>query len=876
MWRWRKRTDEDFSEEIRANIALDTDRFIAEGISPEEARSAALRAFGNVTRTQERFYDSGRVIWLDDLQRDVRYACRTFAKSLGFTVVAVLTLALGIGANTAIFSLVDALLLRRLPVRDPQQLVSLYRIQGGQSGGHFSYPQVSTLAERNEVFASVCGYSDGTTLNVGPADALEPTGNAWISGACYQTLGLLPVAGRLLTPEDDRTGAPPAAVISDSYWARKFGRDPQAIGQLLLIEGKPVAVVGVTAPGYEGPTVGEAAHITLAIAVLPQLQPERASIIGPGGRWLSILARPRSGLSRDQVQAGASVAWAQIVSGGNNAIRASTLDVRSGATGTSPLRSQYRQSLLVLMGVVALVLAIACANVASLLLARATVRQREISVRLAIGAGRARIIRQLLTESALLSASGAALGIVFASWGSRFLVEMISGGIRIDDASVAGAAFDLALNWRVLTFTSVIAVTTTLLVGLTPAFSSTREAPTLAMNLASNRLLGPRGRLGAALVTTQIAFSLLLLIGAGLFVRTLQNLRTYDRGFRHEDVLLVGIDPRRAGYRDVRLQAFNREALAFAERLPGVTVASASAITPLMGGGISVLIAINGRPIEGEEFHFNLVAPRYFEGLQTPVVLGRDFTPTDDATAPMVAIVNETFVRKYLPDGAPLGQRVSMAGEKADRLVVGVVRDAVYENLRQSPPPTVYEPLFQVRAQPMTLVVYAPGSIGKVASAIRAELEPRLAGVRLSVRTLTAQLEGGLAQERLMARLAGIFGALALLLASVGLYGLLAYTVARRTSEIGIRLALGAQRAQVLQLVLSDAAWMLVFGALLGIPAAWGAMRVVSSMLFRVTATDPATIAAALTVLMATGLVAAYVPARRATRVDPMVALRCE
>jgi predicted permease len=366
------------------------------------------------------------------------------------------------------------------------------------------------------------------------------------------------------------------------------------------------------------------------------------------------------------------------------------------------------------------------------------------------------------------------------------------------------------------------------------------------------------------------------LISAGLFGRTLQNLRIHDRGFRHEDVLLVGIDPRRAGYQGARLQASNEEAVAFAEHLPGVRVTSAAAVTPLMGGGISVPIAINGRPIDGEEFHFNLVGPKYFEALNTPIALGREFRSTDDTTAPMVAIVNEAFVRKYLPDGNPLGQRVSMAGEKSNRLVVGVVRDSVYENLRQSPPPTVYEPLLQSRAQPVTLVVYAPGSIGKTASAIRAELQPRLAGVLLQIRTLTAQLEEGLAQERLMAALAGIFGGLALALALVGLYGLLAYTVARRTSEIGIRLALGAQRAQVVRLVLSDALRMLVSGVLFGVSAAWAVTRVVSSMLFGITATDPATIAVAVTVLIATGLVASYLPTRHAMRVDPRTALRCE
>jgi predicted permease len=537
--------------------------------------------------------------------------------------------------------------------------------------------------------------------------------------------------------------------------------------------------------------------------------------------------------------------------------------------------------LLVLMAVVGLVLAIACANVANLLLARATVRQREISVRLAIGAGRGRIIRQLLTESALLATAGAALGIIFASWGSQLLLNLISDGIRAD-GPWARATLDIAPNWRVFAFTSLIAAATSLLVGLAPAFRATRESPARVMNLSSTRLLGPRGRLGGALVTVQVAISLVLLIGAGLFVSTLQNLRTYDRGFRHENVLFVGVDARRAGYQGDRLRAFNREVLAFVERLPGVSVASAAAVTPLMGGGISMPIAVNGQPVEGPEFsradarvHFNLVAPRYFETLRTSIVLGREFMPSDDQTAPAVALVNEAFVREYLPDGSPLGQRVSVVGAKVARVIVGVVRDAVYETLRQTPPPTVYVPILQSDAGPTMLVVYAPGSVPAVTAAIRAELGLK-PGVRLVVGTLTERLERNLSQERLMATLAGIFGGLALLLAAVGLYGLLAYTVARRTGEIGIRLALGAQRTQVLRMVMSDALRMLAFGALLGIAAAWPGLRIVSSMLFGLTASDPATISVAVTVLMVTGFLAACVPACRATSVDPLTALRCE
>jgi predicted permease len=524
------------------------------------------------------------------------------------------------------------------------------------------------------------------------------------------------------------------------------------------------------------------------------------------------------------------------------------------------------------MGVVGLVLVLACVNVANLLLARAAARQREVALRLALGASRGRVVRQLLTESGLLAIAGGVLGIAFASFGSGVLVNLISRGPDASDA----IALDLGTSWRVLAFTSLVTVTTTLFFGLAPAFRATVVEPNLTMNAGSNRVIGSRGHLASALVAAQVSISLLLLIGAGLFVQTLQNLRTLDRGFRHEGVLLVRVDATRAGYDGARLRAFYQQVLAFAERLPGVTAASLSSIIPLMGGGISMPIAVNGQPIPSGEMHFNLVAPRYFETLSTPILLGRDFTLRDDATAPGVAIVNEAFVRHYMPNGSPLEQRVSVVGSPRELQVVGVVKDAVYEGLRQTPPPTVYAAYFQGGGGAVTLEIYGAGSLAQAATAIRAEVQPKLAGKLVRIETLTSQLEGSLVQERLMAILASAFGGLALILAAVGLYGVLAYTVVRRTNEIGIRLALGAQRSQVLGLVMRDVTRMLVLGTAFGLPAAWAASRLVSSMLFGLATNDPTTIVLAIALLVLTGLLAGYLPARRATKVDPLVALRCE
>jgi len=876
----RRRHLDALDDDIRDHLERETADNIDRGMTPDAARAAAHRAFGNVALIKEDTRAVWIPVWVDQVVQDVRYAVRTLRRSAGFSAVVVLTLALGIGLNTGIFGLIDALLLRSLPVRNPQELIALTRIQGNQSGESFSYPQVRFLAEQNDIFLSLCG-SSVDTFNVGPPEALESTGGAWVSANYYETLGLVPMVGRLLAPDDDRPGASPAAVITDNYWARKFGRDPGAIGRPLLVEGVPVTIVGVSPPGFSGASVGNAADITLALSVLPQLKPERRSMLGVGGRWLKVLARPREGLSRDQLKGRLAIVWAQYLSSTvtpqmSPAARARalspTLDLRAGATGSSPLRGQFRQPLLVLMGIVGLVLLIACVNVANLLLARAAARQREVALRLALGASRGRVVRQLLTESGLLAIVGGGLGIAVASFSSGMLVNLISSGA---DASEA-IALDLGTSWRVLAFTTLVTVTTTLLFGLAPAFRAAVVEPNLTMNASSNRVTGSGGHLASALVAAQVSLSLLLLIGAGLFVQTLQNLRTFDRGFRHEGVLLVGVDATRAGYDGPRLRAFYQQVLANAERLPGVTAASLSSITPLMGGGISLPIAVNGQPVAGGEIHGNLVAPRYFETLNTPIVLGRDFTFRDDATAPGVAIVNEAFVRQHMPNGSPLEQRVSVVGSPRELQVVGVVKDAVYEGLRQAPPPTVYGAYFQGGTGAVTLEVYGAGSLAQVASAIRAEVQPKLGGKLVKIQTLTSQLESSLVQERLMATLASAFGALALMLAAIGLYGVLAYTVVRRTNEIGVRLALGAQRSQVLGLVMRDAARMLALGTAIGLPAAWAASRLVSSMLFGLTTNDPLTIVLAIALLALTGLLAGYLPARRATKVDPLVALRCE
>jgi predicted permease len=881
----RKRAGEELDAELHAFLDTAVDEKTRRGMSREQATRDARLELGlvSVDSVKERVRDVEWDSTVESIARDVQYAIRTLRNAPGFTTVAVLTLALGIGANTAIFGLIDALMLRQLPVRDPDQLVVLTRIQGGQSGEHFSYPQVSYLAEQDDLFAGLCGFA-ADTFHIGPSDALETTAGAWVTGQYYRTLGIMPIIGRLLTPDDDRPGAPPAAVITDAYWSRKFARDPDVIGQTLLIEGVPVSIIGVTPAGFSGAIVGDAADITLAIGVVPQVQPEHGWKVSPGGRWLKVLARTREGPSRDALAAGLAVHWSRYLQSTLNPnlppdarsrALSSTLGFRPGATGSSPLRNEFQRPLLVLMAAVGLVLLVACVNMANLLLARAASRDRELTLRSALGAGRGRLVRQLLTESALLAVLGAALGVAVAAWGSNVLIQlMTTGSTGPDDANPI--ALDVGPNWRVLTFATLAAVVTTFLFGMAPAWRVTSATLAAAMNAASPRLVRPEGRVARSLVAAQVAITLPLLIGAGLFARTLDNLRMLDRGFRHEDVLLIDVDGRRTGKDEPALRAFYHQTLAFIEHLPNVKAASLSAVTPLMGGGISMPIAVNGQPAGSGELHFNVIAPRYFEVLGTPFALGRDFTNRDDATAPRVAIVNEAFVQQYMKDAAPLGQRVSVVGAPQDMEIVGVVRDAVYENLRQVPPPTVYAAFLQSSVDTATLEIHAPGALAQVTAAIRREVQSKLAGKPLRVRTLTGQLESGLVRERLMTTLATTFGVLSLLLAVVGLYGVLAFNVARRTGEIGVRIALGARHSQVLREILNEGWRMVALGIVIGLPIAWMASRLVSSMLFGVTTHDPVTSAASIGVLAGAAFAAAFVPAWRAARVDPLVAIRCE
>jgi predicted permease len=879
--RWlvhRIRAEQDLNDEVQAFVDLATADKVRNGVHPTEARRLAVLDIGGIEQTKERVRTHRHGALLDEVGRDVRYALRMFAKHPGFTFVVVLTLALGIGANTAIFSMIDALMLRWLPVRNPQELVQLKFTSSDAKSPttSFSYLIARALADQHELFAGVAGFGGRTNFDIGAPGSVNRVPGAMVTGGYYETLGVNPIVGRLLTHDDDERGAPLVVVISYGYWERQFAQSFAAIGQRLLINGVPVTIIGVTPRGFVGTRVGSIADVTMPVAALPHINPDAAPLLGPGTFWLDVLARLRTGVSIPEAEARLATVWPRISEPliaphwpafQRRALAEAVFQLSPGGTGETYLRRMYVKPLMVLMAMVAVVLLIACANVASLLLARGSARQKEVAVRQAIGAGRGRIVRQLLIESALLSLIAAAFGIVVASLTGRFLLNLISTG-------PARVAFDLTPNWHVLCFTGAVAIATAVIFGVVPALRATAAGLSPALKKDAT-MSGSRSRLLPFLVSAQVALSLVLLVGAGLFVRTLQNLQNLDPGFRSEGVLLVDLEARQT--------AVSQHLVDDLLPLPGVLSASVSTHTPLSGAIWSEPAVPIGQPLPERDTAFFVGAgPHFFATMQIPLLSGRAFTETDTADSAAVAVVNEKFAERYFAGQNPLGQHLSakVRGRRRDLEVIGVVKNTNAAGLRQPPPPMVYVSYAQVTGGDFpvypTLEVRAAGALGQVAVAVRQALQRRLPNETIDVRSLSMQVDATIVQERMMAALAGAFGLLALTLACVGLYGLLAYSVARRVTEIGIRMALGAQRKQVIVDVLGRAARLVAIGVAVGAPAAWAASRWVESMLFGLTPTDPTTIGGAVILTALAAQIAAYIPAQRASRVDPLVALRHE
>jgi predicted permease len=677
----------------------------------------------------------------------------------------------------------------------------------------------------------------------------------------------------LLSPSDDRPGAPLVAVASYDYWVRALQQRPDVAGQVLRINDLPVTLVGVSPRGFVGANVGATADLTMVVSAIAQLEPAAASLLKPGNFWLRVLARPQPSLTSDAALARLNTVWPQVSSAvvppnwpasQQQELVDSTFQASSGGTGWTYLREIYRKPLFVLMAVVGLVLLIACANVASLLLARASARRREVAVRLAIGAGRGRIVRQLLIESLMLSLFGAACGVGLAWLSGRALVNVIaSGPITID--------FDLSPNWHVLLFATLIAVATALLFGVVPALQATRVSSSAVLK-DDGRMSGSRGRLLAALVSAQVALSLVLLAGGGLFVRTLQNLRQINPGFDATDVLLVQLDS--------AATPVSRELLDEVRRVPGVTMASVATHTPLSGAFWSEPAVPAGQTIpEKDTSLFVATSPDGLGSLRIRLLDGREFSESDTKSSAPVAVVNRAYADKYFGREHVVGERLSakIRNVRYDLEIVGVAENTSLAGLRKDPPLTIYVPYSQFAGKsPSTLIVRGRDAGGRVSAGVQRLLQSRLPLMPIDVDALTSQVDASLVQERMLATLAGAFGLLALALACIGLYGLLAYSVAQRTKEIGIRMALGAPARRVVRLVLRGAAGLVATGVFVGLPAAWAASRFVEGMLFGVTPADPIAIGGAVAVLALAAQVAAFLPARRASRVDPLVALRHE
>jgi predicted permease len=828
------------------------------------------------------------------LLADVFYALRTFRKAPVFTVVAVLSLALGIGANTAIFTLIDQLILSLLPVRDPQQIVILAargRHYGGNNGRNaLSYLMYQDFRDRNQVFsAMMCRY--GLNFAVGTDSQTEVVGGELVSGNYFPLLGTRPAAGRLFTASDDlRAGEHPYAVISYNWWKTRFAGDPRVVGQTIRVNNFPLTIVGVAQPGFDGMEPGLPASLFVPVTMAANVRPGFGDMYDRRQRWVNVYGRLKPGMTIEGAQAGLQPLFHQILEyevalpGFRNAtpydkeqfLRMS-IGALPGSQGNTNLRRQYEKPLWVLMGVVGLVLMIACANLASLLTARATARQKEIAIRLAIGSSRGRMLRQLLTESVLLSGVGGAAGLGLA-------VLMVKGLLAFLPAKLTGYGIASSPDWRMLAFTFGLALLTGVAFGLVPALQSTRPniAPTLKDQAGNIMGGGAQVTFRKVLVAAQVTLSLLLLIGAGLFTRSLSNLHSLDPGFRTDHLVQFAVNPRSIGYDQARSVAFYKRLDDRLRRVPGVRNTAFAQMPLLTGNEWDNWLTIDSYPRKGEppDVHMNRITGTYFETLGIPVLQGRTFAPKDDYGAPKVAIVNSTFARKYFGDGIAVGHRFGMGsdpGTPTDIEIVGVVGDTRYEGLRDEIPPEAYLCSYQWSLFGNEVYVRTDRDPANALSAIRAavrEIEPAIPVTFLM--TFENQLEDSLVTERMIATLSAVFGALATVLAIIGLYGVMAYMVTRRSREIGIRMALGARAGNVVWLVMREVLVLVGVGVAAGVPAALALSRLVQAQLYGVQPNDPASMSLSTLLLAAVALLAGYVPARRAAGYDPVRVLRYE
>ena len=834
---------------------------------------------------------------------DLRYAARTLLKSPGFLVVALLSLGLGIGANTAIFSLINAVMLRALPVDHPEQLVLLtdpgsggVEVETQENGVRYilSYPEFEQLRAHNNVFEGMfAAESEASDLDVftgrGGAEQSTKAHVQLVSGEFFGVLGLQPVLGRAFTPEEDRVqGDNPVGVISYGFWQREFGGARDVVGRTVRVGQGTFQILGVAPDGFRGMLVGSDIDFWIPITMQQQVLPGRDYLKPVDTLWLQVMARLRPGMTARTAEAGINVVFRQSVVNWEAQLptardRQRMLDqkivLREGAKGASELRDQFKDPLLLLMAMVGLVLLIACANIANLMLARASGRQREIGVRVALGAGRARLVRQMLTESILVAALGGLLGFLLAAWGTRILLALVSGGVN-------NLALEVPHDYRLLLFTAVISLATGTLFGLAPAVRATRLDVNRILSANARGSIGGRGRLktGRMLVVAQVALSLLLLMGATLFVRSLHNLVVQKLGYDRDRLLMVRIDPVTAGYKGATVNALYQQLQEKLRMIPGVRDVTLSNVGLFSGEDSGDHISIDspfpGKPDELTS-SWTLIGPNYFHTMGIPLLRGREIDAADAARAMQVAVVNESFVKFFFPNSDPIGKHVTdeYPTTRETYEIVGVVPDVKEHSLRPQRDRRFYANIFHPigTVDGVTLLLSSSGDpAGMVPSIRRTIAEINRALPILSVRTLNEQIDRRLITQRLIAELSAFFGGLALLMAAIGLYGVMSYAISRRTSEIGIRMALGASKTGVIWMILRETFGLVAIGVAIGLPCALVSGRWISSRLFGLTTADPVSIAAAIAIISGATLLAGYVPARRAAHTDPMQALRCD
>jgi len=887
----RDTVESEADTELRFHFDQQIEKNLKSGLTREEAMRRARIEFGGHEQLKEEMRDARGVNLIETLFQDICYGLRILGRTPVITSIAILSLALGIGANTAIFSLIDTVMLRLLPVQKPEELMQVLRAdfsRGGEGTPSFTNPLWEEVRDNQDVFSGVFAWGD-SRFDLAQGGAVQNANGIFTSGDYFNTLGVRPAAGRLITPDDDKRGGPAVAVLSYGFWQEHFGASPSVIGSAISLSNHPFQIIGVSAPGFSGVEVGSKFDVAIPICTADVFDGKNSRLDHRSWWWLNIMGRVKPGINKDQLKARLGVISPQIFAGalpknwdekGQARFLKLMLVGKPAATGMSWVRRQFEQPLNILMGVVGLVLLIACANIASLMMARAAARHKEIAVRKALGASRARLIRQLLTECVLLSTAGAVLGLVFARWGSALLVRYIS--TKNDRIFL-----DLTFDWRILSFTAAVALFTGLLFGVLPAFRSTSVSLTSAMkgSQAFEAESGAKFRPGKWIVASQVAMSLVLVVASGLFLRSLVKLVTMDIGFDRSNVLIVNVNLRTAKVALEQQPAMFEDIENRLRTLPGVVSAGRSVITPVSNRVWNNALEVdtpNAPKGDDAVAFFNFISTGYFKTFRTPLLAGRNFNGSDTKTSAQVAIVNETLARKFFSNTNPVGKFFRVQPEPGKSAVpiqiVGLVKDSKYESLREENSATAYFPITQVTehaseqafelrtsARPLALVTSVQQAVAGVSKTIP-----------LDFSTLAQQVDDSLVQERLLATLSTFFGGLALLLAMIGLYGALSYLVSQRQPEFGIRLALGAPQKSILGLVMRDVVLVLAGGLGAGTCISLAVVGLLQKMLFGLAARDTVTLLASIGVLSAVAFFAGYLPARRAMRSDPMVALRYE